>query len=161
MATIETLIRIRDGASAALGKIGSAAEKTTSAFSRMGKSGSLFKSMVGSQLISNGVTAGVGALKNGLVDLGSQLSESSATWQTFQGNMHNLKMPDAQIAKTKKNLQGFVQKTIYSASDMASTYSQLAAVGTKNTTQLVEGFGGLAAASADPTQAMKTLSQQV
>ncbi|MEB3365040.1 tape measure protein [Lactobacillus sp. R2/2] len=43
---------------------------------------------------------------------------------------------------------------------MASTYSQLAAVGTKNTTQLVKGFGGLAAAATDPKQAMKTLSQQ-
>ena len=38
-------------------------------------------------------------------------------------------------------------KLIYSASDMATTYSQLAAVGTKNCTQLVKGFGGLAAAA--------------
>ena len=43
---------------------------------------------------------------------------------------------------------------------MASTFSQLEAVGTKNTTALVKGFGGLAAAASDPTQAMKTLSQQ-
>ncbi|MDK6286117.1 hypothetical protein QP092_26990, partial [Klebsiella pneumoniae] len=43
---------------------------------------------------------------------------------------------------------------------MATTYSQLAAVGTKNTDILVKGFGGLAAASADPAQAMKSLSQQ-
>lgn len=43
---------------------------------------------------------------------------------------------------------------------MASTYSQLAAVGTKNTTELVKGFGGLAAAAENPQQAMKTLSQQ-
>lgn len=160
MATINTMIRIQDNASAALGRIGSAAEKTTSAFSGMSKSGGLFKSMLGSNLISNGITSGVTALKNGLGGLMSDLSESSATWQTFQQNMSNLKMPDAKIAKTKSNLQGFAQKTIYSASDMASTYSQLAAVGTKNTTKLVEGFGGLAAASTDPTQAMKTLSQQ-
>ena len=43
---------------------------------------------------------------------------------------------------------------------MASTYAQLAAVGTKNTTKLVKGFGGLASAAEDPEQAMKTLSQQ-
>ncbi|MHA6403261.1 tape measure protein, partial [Escherichia coli] len=52
------------------------------------------------------------------------------------------------------------QQTIYGASDMASTYSQLAAVGTKNVDQLVRGFGGLAAASSNPQQAMKTLSEQ-
>ena len=43
---------------------------------------------------------------------------------------------------------------------MASTYAQLDAVGTKSTTKLVKGFGGLAAAAENPQQAMKTLSQQ-
>lgn len=43
---------------------------------------------------------------------------------------------------------------------MATTYSQLAAVGIKNTDKLVMGFGGLAAAAENPTQAMTTLSQQ-
>ena len=43
---------------------------------------------------------------------------------------------------------------------MASTYAQLAAVGTQNTKKLVKGFGGLAAAAENPQQAMKTLSQQ-
>ncbi|MGX7196727.1 tape measure protein [Enterococcus olivae] len=65
-----------------------------------------------------------------------------------------------QIAEVKAELQDFATKTIYSASDMASTYSQLAAVGIKDTTRLVKGFGGLAAAAEDPQQAMKTLSQQ-
>ena len=65
-----------------------------------------------------------------------------------------------EISKIKGELKDFAEQTIYSASDMASTYSQLEAVGTKNTTALVKGFGGLAAATSDPTQAMKTLSQQ-
>jgi tape measure domain-containing protein len=124
------------------------------------KAGGLLKSVLGANLIGNAITTGISAIKNGLAGLGSDLSESSAAWQTFEGNMKNLKMPDSQITATKAELQKFAQQTIYSASDMASTYSQLAAVGTKNTTQLVKGFGGLAAASEDPTQAMKTLSQQ-
>lgn len=132
----------------------------TSIDEHLTKTSGMFKSMLGAQLIGNGITAGLGMIKNALAGLGSDLSEASATWQTFQGNMNNIGMPQAQINSTKKELQTFAQQTIYSASDMASTYSQLAAVGTKNTTQLVKGFGGLAAASAEPTQAMTTLSQQ-
>lgn len=90
----------------------------------------------------------------------SALSQSSATWQTFNGNMAMLGKSSKQIAAIKKELQDYATQTIYSASDMSSTYAQLAAVGTKNTTKLVKGFGGLAAAADDPTQAMKTLSQQ-
>ncbi len=56
----------------------------------------------------------------------------------------------------------FATKTIHSASDMASTYSQLAAeVGTKNTTEHVKwALVVLVAAAENPQQAMKTLSQQ-
>nr|DAY11405.1 MAG TPA: tail tape measure protein [Caudoviricetes sp.] len=93
-------------------------------------------------------------------ELVAGLNESSAAWKTFQANMQmNGKTAD-EISKIKGELKDFAEQTIYSASNMASTYSQLEAVGTKNTTALVKGFGGLAAAASDPTQAMKTLSQQ-
>lgn len=93
-------------------------------------------------------------------ELVAGLNESSAAWKTFQANMQmNGKTAD-EISKIKGELKDFAEQTIYSASDMASTFSQLEAVGTKNTTTLVKGFGGLAAAASDPTQAMKTLSQQ-
>lgn len=93
-------------------------------------------------------------------ELVAGLNESSAAWKTFQANMQmNGKTAD-EISKIKGELKDFAEQTIYSASDMASTFSQLEAVGTKNTTALVKGFGGLAAAASDPTQAMKTLSQQ-
>lgn len=186
MATISTTIAVQDRVTSVLNSMARGADKVASGFSKikqsasgnlgsgfkalgstindldgkMQKSSGLMKSMLGANLISSGITTSIGAIKNGIVGLGSDLSEASATWQTFQGNMSNLKMPQAQINGTKKQLQDFAQATIYSASDMASTYSQLAAVGTKNTTQLVKGFGGLAAASAEPSQAMKTLSQQ-
>ncbi|QEA50077.1 tape measure protein [Latilactobacillus curvatus] len=101
-----------------------------------------------------------GFVTSGLGEVIKGLNESSATWQTFEGNMKGFGKSGAEIAKVKKELQAYAQQTIYSASDMASTYAQLAAVGTKNTTQLVKGFGGLAAAAEDPQQAMKSLSQQ-
>lgn len=93
-------------------------------------------------------------------ELVAGLNESSAAWKTFQANMQMNGKTAGEISKIKGELKDFAEQTIYSASDMASTFSQLEAVGTKNTTALVKGFGGLAAAASDPTQAMKTLSQQ-
>ena len=124
------------------------------------KLGSVFKSVLGANLVSAGITKGIGALTSGMRGMASELNGSAKAWKTFEGNMRQINMPTDQIQKAKSELQDFATKTIYSASDMASTYSQLAAVGTKNTTELVKGFGGLAAAAENPAQAMKTLSQQ-
>lgn len=90
----------------------------------------------------------------------TELESSSATWKTFSGNMKIMGKSSKQIANTRKELQRFAEKSIYSSSDMASTYSQLEAVGVKGTANLVKAFGGLAAAAENPQQAMKTLSQQ-
>lgn len=97
---------------------------------------------------------------SGLGELVGEMSDSSAAWKTFQGNMQMNGKTKGQIAEVKKELQDFAQATVYSSSDMASTFAQLEAVGTKNTANLVKGFGGLAAAAENPQQAMKTLSQQ-
>ncbi|WP_314581873.1 tape measure protein [Enterococcus gilvus] len=106
------------------------------------------------------VQGGINLAKNAVVGLGTELSASSATWKTFTGNMENLGKSKSEIASVKKELQDFATQTIYSASDMATTYSQLEAVGIKSSNKLVKGFGGLAAAAENPKQAMKTLSQQ-
>lgn len=126
----------------------------------VGKTGGMFKQFLGANVIGAGITKGISAIGSGLTSMIGELNESSKAWQTFNGNMQMLGHSPKQIASTRGDLQKFAQQTIYSASDMASTYSQLAAVGTKNTDQLVKGFGGLASASSDPQQAMKTLSQQ-
>lgn len=112
-----------------------------------------------------GILTGAGqqafsCLTNGVRDLISEIDTSNAAWKTFTGNMKMLGKSDKEIAGVKKELQSFAEQTIYSSSDMAQTYSQLAAVGTKNCTKLVKGFGGLASAAENPQQAMKTLSQQ-
>ena len=99
-------------------------------------------------------------LTNGARNLISEIDESNAAWKTFEGNMKMVGKSSKEIKKTKKELQAFAEATVYSSSDMAQTFAQLEAVGVKNTTSLVKGFGGLAAASANPQQAMKTLSQQ-
>ena len=124
--------------------------------------GGLGKSLGG---IKFGILSGVGtaafnSIKNSVSGLIGEINASSAAWKTFEGNMGMLGKSAKEISSTKKELQDFATQTVYSASDMATTYSQLAAVGTKNTTKLVKGFGGLAAAAENPQQAMKTLSQQ-
>lgn len=112
-----------------------------------------------------GILTGMGqqafsAITSGCRDMIGELNSSSAAWQTFESNMKILGKGDKEIKGVKKELQSFAEQTIYSSSDMAQTYAQLAAVGTKNTDKLVMGFGGLAAAAENPQQAMKTLSQQ-
>lgn len=100
------------------------------------------------------------SISSGVTGLIGELNSAGASWKTFQGNMQMNGKTSDEIKSIKNELSDFATKTIYSASDMASTFAQLDAVGTKNTTSLVKGFGGLAAAAENPTQAMKTLSQQ-
>lgn len=115
--------------------------------------------------IGFGIMAGIGqkafgAVTSSIGGMVSELNSSSAAWKTFNGNMLMVGKGADEIASVKKELQEFAEDTIYSASDMASTYAQLSAVGIKSTNKLVKGFGGLAAAAENPKQAMKTLSQQ-
>lgn len=104
--------------------------------------------------------AAFGAIKNGISGMVGEISSSNAAWKTFDGNMKILGKSAEEISGAKKELQSFAETTVYSSSDMAQTFAQLEAVGTKNTKKLVQGFGGLAAAAENPQQAMKTLSQQ-
>lgn len=107
---------------------------------------------MGQQLFS-GITSGI----SGLV---GEIDSSNASWKTFESNLSMLDWDSKAIGGAKKDLQEFAQQTVYSSSDMATTFAQLAAVGVDDTSNLVKAFGGLAAAAENPQQAMKTLSQQ-
>lgn len=136
----------------------------TSAFKSAMSSANSLKSTLTSGL-GFGIMAGIGqkafgTITSGIGGMVSELNSSSAAWKTFNGNMSMLGKGADEIFSVKKELQEFAEDTIYSASDMASTYAQLSAVGIKSTNKLVKGFGGLAAAAENPKQAMKTLSQQ-
>lgn len=101
------------------------------------------------------ISAVAGATKS----LVSDIDETNAAWKSFSSNMEMIGRGN-EVTKVKKELQDFAAKTVYTSADMAQTYSQLAAVGTKNTSKLVQGFGMVAAAAENPQQAMKTLSTQ-
>lgn len=173
MAKLSTTLSLVDGFSSKLNAINSSLKETGSAMtgfkskvseatSQMGNMSSGMAAKIGvisgvAQSVTSSVLSSVSGMAAGMI---GDLSSASATWQTFQGNMNMIgKTPD-QIKAVKAELQDFAIKTIYSASDMASTYSQLEAVGIKSADKLTMGFGGLAAAAENPQQAMKTLSQQ-
>lgn len=173
MAEISATIKLNDAFSAPLSKLAAGLSKGQSGFSKLKSalsgdafqgasksSNSMFKSMTGGVVVGNLISKGMGLAKSGISSMLGELNEASTSWQTFEGNMHQIGASNTQIAKAKSDMQKFAQQTIYSASDMSSTYAQLAAVGVKNTGKLVKGFGGLAAASDNPQQAMKTLSEQ-
>lgn len=149
--SVEAILSARDAGFTAGMK---AAQKSTESL------GSILKKGIGFGVFAAAGGKAVSVVTSNLSGLVSGMNESSATWKTFKGNMTISGKTTKQITKVQKNLQKFAEQTIYNSSDMASTYAQLAAVGTKNTTKLVKGFGGLASAAEDPKQAMKTLSQQ-
>lgn len=168
MSTISTTVKINDAFSNPLDRLSSGLQKAQSGMSRLKEAisggssggGSMFKSMVGGTVVGGAINKGMELASTGIRSMIGELNEAQTSWTTFEGNMRQIGKSPAEIAKAKSQLQRFAEQTIYGAADMSSTYSQLAAVGTKNTTQLVKGFGGLAAAATNPAQAMKTLSEQ-
>lgn len=121
---------------------------------------SMFKSMLGANLAGQAISAMTRTVSSGLGSMLGEMNSSAKAWKTFEGNLSNLGFGRKQILEAKSAMQDYATRTIYSASDMASTYAQMAAVGVKNTGKLVQAFGGLAGAAENPAQAMKTLSQQ-
>lgn len=140
--------------------IASSASKVGNNFEKSTKPAGNFVSTVSKIAGAIGLVKVVGAIGNGVRSMVGELDESSKAWQTFESNMKFLGKTPAQISTIEKSLQSYAQKTIYSSSDMASAYAQFASVGVKGVGSLVKGMGGLAAATDDPKQAMKTLMQQ-
>lgn len=150
----------------AMKRVQEALGKTDDSLKEGSNNAGIFGGVLKANLVSSAITGGLNLLKSGIQNvvsvigsLSGDLSESSKAWQTFETNA-STKHSQSEIQAVKKELQDFATATIYSSSDMASTYSQLDAVGVARAQNLVKAFGGLAAASADPAQAMSTLSQQ-
>ncbi|RHW49723.1 phage tail protein [Bombilactobacillus bombi] len=178
MAIIQATVKINDAFSGTLSKLNNGLQQSASRFSNFknamssgsgsfgnlnksaGRTTGLLQNIVAGTVFGRAISKGAGLAMTGIRSMSGELNDATVAWSTFEGNMKQIGKSPTQIVAAKKAMQKYAQQTIYSASDMSSTYSQLAAVGTKNTTQLVKGFGGLAAAATNPKQAMKTLSEQ-
>ena len=139
-----------------------ALERNSKAFDSVGnKATSTFKSMLGANLVGSAISKMASMAGAGLIGLGSELNNSTKAWKTFDGNLKDLGWGKQEIASAKANMKDYAEQTIYSASDMGSTFAQMAAIGRKDAGSLVTAMGGLASAAENPSQAMKTLSQQM
>ncbi len=137
-------------------------QKSSSAFDTISnKSSSMFKSMLGANLVGSAITSAFGSIKSTMSEMVGELNSSKKAWDTFDGNLSKLGWGKDQINEAKEAMQDYATKTIYSASDMASTFSQMAAIGRKDSGELVKAMGGLAASAENPKQAMTSLSQQM
>ena len=137
-------------------------QKSSNAFDNIAnKSSSMFKSMLGANLVGSAITSAFGSIKSTMGEMIGELNSSKKAWDTFDGNLSKLGWGKDQINQAKEAMQDYATKTIYSASDMASTFSQMAAIGRNDSNELVKAMGGLAASSENPKQAMKSLSQQM
>lgn len=137
-------------------------QKSSTAFDKISeKSGSMFKSMLGAELVGSAIKSAFGSIKSTMGEMVGELNSSKKAWDTFDGNLSKLGWGKDQINQAKEAMQDYATKTIYSASDMASTFSQMAAIGRNDSNELVKAMGGLAASSENPKQAMKSLSQQM
>ena len=137
-------------------------QKSSTAFDKISeKSGSMFKSMLGAELVGSAIKSAFGSIKSTMGEMVGELNSSKKAWDTFDGNLSKLGWGKDQINEAKEAMQDYATKTIYSASDMASTFSQMAAIGRNDSNDLVKAMGGLAASAENPKQAMKSLSQQM
>ena len=137
-------------------------QKSSSTFDNISnKSSSMFKSMLGAELVGSAIKSAFGSIKSTMGEMVGELNSSKKAWDTFDGNLSKLGWGKDQINQAKEAMQDYATKTIYSASDMASTFSQMAAIGRNDSNELVKAMGGLAASAENPKQAMKSLSQQM
>lgn len=140
--------------------IANSASKVGDSFENSTRPAGSFVSTVSKIAGAIGLVKVVGAIGAGVKSMAGELDDSSKAWQTFESNMKFLGKTPAEISTIEKSLQSYAQETIYSSSDMASAYAQFASVGVKGVGNLVKGMGGLAAATDNPKQAMKTLMEQ-
>ena len=137
-------------------------QKTSSTFDNISnKSSSMFKSMLKADLVSSAIKSAFGSVRSVMGEMVGELNSSKKAWDTFDGNLSKLGWGKDQINEAKEAMQDYATKTIYSASDMASTFSQMAAIGRNDSNELVKAMGGLAASAENPKQAMTSLSQQM
>lgn len=122
--------------------------------------GSTLKSGIGFGILTGIGQQAFSSITSGVSDLIGEVDSSNASWKTFRKNLQIVGKSDKYIDGVEKSLKSYAEQTVYSSSDMATTFAQLEAVGVKSADKLVMGFGGLAAAAENPQQAMKTLSQQ-
>lgn len=142
--SVQAILSVVDkGFSSTLEKAGGAAKGLGNVAGEAGKcvagmAGDFLKANLAADLIGKAI----GAVKDQFSGFIGEMNQSNKAWQTFEGNMKMLGKSSTEIEQATKAMQDYATTTIYSASDMASTYGQMAAIGYDNVELLVKGMGG-------------------
>ena len=75
------------------------------------KVGSVFKSVLGANLISSALTTGIGTITSGVREMASELNSSQKAWKTFEGNLQAFGRSAEEIKAAKTEMQDFATKT--------------------------------------------------
>ena len=85
---VRAILSARDnGLSSALKKAQQNAENLGKTSAKLG---SVFKSVLGANLVSAGITKGIGTITSGIGGMITELNNSTKAWKTFDGNLSQL-----------------------------------------------------------------------
>ena len=101
----------------------------------------MFKSMLGANLVGSAITSAFGSIKSTMGEMVGELNSSKKAWDTFDGNLSKLGWGKDQINEAKEAMQDYATKTIYSASDMASTFLSNGGDLVEMTARTCKGYG--------------------
>lgn len=134
------------------------AQKSVSGLSNMAaKTGSMFKSVLGANLISSALTTGIGVVTSNIQSLSREAMSASDGLQKFESTMSFGGYDGATIKQARADVKSYADKTVYDINDVANTTAQLASNGIKNYTELTQAAGNLNAVAGGNANTFKTV----
>lgn len=121
------------------------------------KVGSVFKSVLGANLISGAISTGIGVVTGNIQSLSREAMSASDGLQKFESTMSFGGYDGATIKQARADVKSYADKTVYDINDVANTTAQLASNGIKNYTELTQAAGNLNAVAGGNANTFKTV----
>ncbi|HEM3578214.1 TPA: tape measure protein [Streptococcus suis] len=121
------------------------------------KVGSVFKSVLGANLISGAFMSAIGSAKSGMSALMGEAVAASDTLYKFEQTMGFGGYDGATIKQARADVKKYADETVYDIEDIANTTAQLASNGITNFKQLTESAGNLNAVAGGNANTFKTV----
>lgn len=153
--TVEAILKANDSGFSSAFKN---AQKSVSGLSSMAaKTGSMFKSVLGANLVSGALTSGIGVVTGNIQSLSREAMSASDGLQKFESTMSFGGYDGATIKQARADVKSYADKTVYDINDVANTTAQLASNGIKNYTKLTQAAGNLNAVAGGNANTFKTV----
>ena len=121
------------------------------------KVGSVFKSVLGANMISSALTTGIGVITGNIQSLSREAMSASDGLQKFESTMSFGGYDGATIKQARADVKSYADQTVYDINDVANTTAQLASNGIKNYTELTQAAGNLNAVAGGNANTFKTV----